>query len=65
MDLFDDGHFRFTLNVMFMSSKSGIFSYYRINFEFPPTGGIVTEARFETAKLLRYLSRTDYVLMGK
>ena len=38
---------------------------FRINFEFPSTGGILTEATFETAKLLRYLSRTDYALLGK
>lgn len=37
---------------------------FRINFEFPSTGGVLTEATFETAKLLRYLSRTDYALLG-
>ena len=36
----------------------------RINFEFPATGGILTEATFDTAKLLRYLSRKDYVVLG-
>ena len=38
---------------------------FRINFEFPPTGGIVTDASFKTVRLLRYITQSDYVLMGK
>ena len=38
---------------------------HRLNFEFPPTGGIVTDGSFQTTKLLRYLSNKDYAIMGK
>ena len=39
-------------------------STFRINFEFPPTGGIVTDGSFKTVRLLRYITKMDYVLMG-
>ena len=47
---------KFDINYLFDS---------RINFEFPATGGILTEATYDTAKLLRYLSRKDYVVLGE
>ena len=41
------------------------FLIFRINFEFPPTGGIVPDGSFKTVRLLRYITKSDYVLMGK
>ena len=35
-----------------------------MNFEFPPTGGIVPDGSFKTVRLLRYITKMDYVLMG-
>ena len=49
----------------FPKFDSNYFFDSRINFEFPATGGILTEATFDTAKLLRYLSRKDYVVLGQ
>lgn len=37
---------------------------FRLGFEFPPTGGIIPYSRFETVKLLRYITASDYALMG-
>ena len=37
---------------------------FRINFEFPATGGIVPDGSFKTVRLLRYITKMDYVLMG-
>ena len=35
-----------------------------MNFEFPPTGGIIAHGEFVTVKLLRYITESDYALMG-
>ena len=37
---------------------------FRLNFEFPPTGGIISHGEFVTVKLLRYITKSDYALMG-
>ena len=37
---------------------------YRLNFEFPSTGGIISHGEFVTVKLLRYITEADYALMG-
>ena len=58
-------HFKINLNhlVVFLGIYSRIICL-RINFEFPPTGGIVTDASFKTVRLLRYITKMDHVLMG-
>lgn len=41
-----------------------MFSFYRLMFEFPPTGGVIPTAYFYTLKLLRYATRFDYVILA-
>ena len=41
-----------------------ILTFFRLNFEFPPTGGIISHGEFVTVKLLRYITKSDYALMG-
>ena len=36
-----------------------------MNFEFQPTGGIIPHAQYGTVKLLRYITKADYALMGR
>ncbi len=40
------------------------FCVVTLHFEFPPTGGIKSTADFTTVKLLRYITKADYGLMG-
>ena len=56
--------FKYNYEIYLPKFDSNYFFNSRINFEFPATGGILTEATFDTAKLLRYLSRKDYVVLG-
>ena len=44
-----------TLDFALYNANVNLFSVVKINFEFPPTGGIVKTASVETVKLLRYL----------
>ena len=44
--------------------KSIDFSYFRIFFEFPATGGVIPNAYFRTVKLLRYVYGWDYFLLA-
>lgn len=46
------------------NANVNLFNVVKLNFEFPPTGGIITEANFRTVKLLRYITREDYAIMG-
>lgn len=39
-------------------------NYFRLVFEFPPTGGVITSHHFHTIKLLRYLTVFDHVILG-
>ena len=38
------------------------FCVIKLSFEFPPTGGIVPDPLFNTVKLIRYITATDYAL---
>ncbi len=35
-----------------------------MNFEFPPTGGILPYGSFGTVKLLRYITQWEYAILG-
>ena len=50
---------------MMKSTKMLANDIFRLNFEFPPSGGIVSSGEFTTVKLLRYITKSDYALMGK
>ena len=36
----------------------------RLVVEYPPSGGAISSHRFTTVKLLRYVSVSDYIIMG-
>lgn len=38
--------------------------YFRLVTEYPASGGALASAKFTTVKLLRYVSISDYILMG-
>ena len=38
--------------------------FYRLVFEFSPTGGVFTMSDFRTVKLLRYVTEMDYFTMS-
>ena len=40
------------------------FCIVKLSFEFPPTGGIMSYGEYRTVKLLRYITKSDYALMG-
>ena len=41
-----------------------IYFHFRLLFEFPNTGAVTTIFRFSTLKLLRYVTTSDYFVMG-
>ena len=40
------------------------FSLFRLLFEFPPVGGLVTSSKFRAVKLIRYVNAFDYFVLG-
>lgn len=45
-------------------SADRCFSLFRLLFEFPPVGGLVTSSKFRAVKLIRYVNAFDYFVLG-
>lgn len=37
---------------------------FRLIFEFPATGGVLPSSRFYSLKLLRYIEKRDFIILG-
>lgn len=46
------------------NANVNLFCVIKLVFEFPATGGMIPSWSFRTVKLLRYVSVTDYLIMG-
>lgn len=53
-----------SLDFTLYNANINLFCVIKMNFEFPPTGGILPTAQFGTVKLLRYITPSEYALMG-
>eukprot|EP00094_Tigriopus_californicus_P010741 TCALIF_10360-PA protein Name:"Similar to Pkd2l1 Polycystic kidney disease 2-like 1 protein (Mus musculus)" AED:0.18 eAED:0.18 QI:118/0.86/1/1/0.8/0.75/16/1264/740 len=53
-----------SLDFTLYNANINLFCVIKMNFEFPPTGGIIPTTQFGTVKLLRYITPFEYALMG-
>ena len=53
-----------SLDLTLYNANLNYFCIIKFNFEFPPTGGIISTGDYKTVKLLRYITKSDYALMG-
>ena len=53
-----------SLDFTLYNANLNYFCIIKFNFEFPPTGGIISTGEYRTVKLLRYITKSDYALMG-